>query len=198
MDQNTPQNIQNTESTPDMKTLTCKVGKIIFHNEKNKYTVMSVTRDDGRHFRLLGNIDSVKENDTLKAVGSWIKDEKYGWQFKAESIEILSAETERDDGEYIECKICEVRVLKAETGFASANAECSDNSTVKLSGRLANIVVGSMIKVYGKWTHDERFGDEFHISKWEYQKEANSPILQKKSFHNLIRQVLLFPIRLQL
>ena len=133
MDQNTPQNIQNTESAPDMKTLTCKVGKIIFHTEKNKYTVMSFTRDDGRHFRLLGNIDSVKENDTLKAVGSWIKDEKYGWQFKAESIEILSAETERDDGEYIECKICEVRVLKAETGFASANAECSDNSTVKLS-----------------------------------------------------------------
>ena len=150
MDQNSPNPIHNTESALDMKPLTCKVDKIIFHNEKNTYTVMSVTRDDGRKYRLLGNIDSVKENDILKAIGSWIKDEKYGWQFKAESIEILSAEAERGELECIECKICEVRVLKAETGFASAKAECSDKRTVKLSGRLANICVGSMIRAYGK------------------------------------------------
>lgn len=74
MDQNSPNPIQNTELAPDMKTLICKVDKIIFHNEKNKYTVMSVMRDDGRHFRLLGNIDSVKENDALMATGSWNKD----------------------------------------------------------------------------------------------------------------------------
>ena len=174
MDQNTPQNIQNTESAPDMKTLTCKVEKIVFRNEKNKYTVMSVTRDDGRQYRLLGTIDSVKENDTLKATGSWNKDEKYGWQFKAETIEILSADAERDDREYLECKICEVRVLKAETGFASAKAVCSDNRMVRLSGRLANVGVGSIIRAYGKWMHNERFGDEFHVSKWEYQKESES------------------------
>ena len=41
MDQNSPNPIQNTESAPDMKTLTCKVDKVFFHNEKNKYTVMS-------------------------------------------------------------------------------------------------------------------------------------------------------------
>ena len=185
MDQNTPQNIHNTESTPDMKTLTCKVEKIVFHNERNKYTVMSVMRNDGRHFRLLGNIDSVKENDTLKAVGSWIKDEKYGWQFKAESIEILSVDAERDDREYIECKICEVRVLKAETGFASAKAECPDNSTVKLSGRLANVGVDSIIKAYGKWMHNERFGDEFHVSKWDYQKESESANPAEEEFPQL-------------
>ena len=162
MDQNTPQNIQNTESAPDMKTLTCKVDKVIFHNEKNKYTVMSVTRCDGRQYRLLGNIDSVKENDTLKATGSWIKDEKYGWQFKAKSIEILSADAERDDREYIECKICEVRVLKAETG----TTRDSGTSSTHRSGNI--------------------------------RKKANLPIQQKKSFHKLIRLILLFPIRLQL
>ena len=193
MGQNTPQNIQNTESAPDMKTLTCKVDKVIFHNEKNKYTVMSVTRCDGRQYRLLGNIDSVKENDTLKATGSWIKDEKYGWQFKAKSIEILSADAERDDREYIECKICEVRVLKAETGFASAKAECPDNSTVKLSGRLANVGVGSIIKAYGKWTHDERFGDEFHVSRWEYQKESESANPAEEEFSQLDSSDLVIP-----
>ena len=185
MDQNTPQNIQNTESTPDMKTLTCKVEKIVFHNEKNKYTVMSVMRDDGRHFHLLGNIDSVKENDALMATGSWNKDEKYGWQFKAETIEILSADDELDEREYIECKICEVRVLKAESGFASAKAECSDDSTVRLSGRLANVSVGSMIRAYGKWTHDEKYGDEFHVSKWEYQKEGESANPAEEEFPQL-------------
>ena len=185
MDQNTPQNIQNTESAPDMKTLTCKVDKIVFRNEKNKYTVMSVTRSDGRQYRLLGNIDSVKENDTLKATGSWNKDEKYGWQFKAETIEILSADAERDDREYIECKICEVRVLKVETGFASVKAECPDNSTVKLSGRLANVGVGSIIRAYGKWMHNERFGDEFHVSKWEYQKESESANPAEEEFSQI-------------
>ena len=193
MDQNTPQNIQNTESPPDMKTLTCKVEKIIFHNEKNKYTVMSDTRSDGRQYRLLGYIDSVKENDTLKATGSWIKDEKYGWQFKAESIEILSVDAERDDREYIECKICEVRVLKAETGFASAKAECPDNSTVKLSGRLANVGVDSIIKAYGKWTHDEKYGDEFHVSKWEYQKEGESANPAEEEFSQIDSSDLVIP-----
>ncbi len=194
MDQNTPQNIQNTESAPDMNTLTCKVEKIVFRNENNKYTVMSVIRDDGRHFRLLGNIDSVKENDALKATGSWNKDEKYGWQFKAETIEILSADAERDDREYLECKICEVRVLKAETGFASAKAKCPDNSTVKLSGRLANVGVGSIIRAYGKWMHNENIT----YRSGNIRKKANPPIWQKKSFHKLIRLILLFPIRLQL
>jgi hypothetical protein len=60
-----------------MKTLTCKVDKIFFHNVKNKYTVMSVLGNDGQHYRVLGNIDKVKENNTLNAIGSWIKDEKY-------------------------------------------------------------------------------------------------------------------------
>ena len=193
MNQNTPQNIQNTESTPDMKTLTCKVEKIVFHNERNKYTVMSVMRNDGRHFRLLGNIDSVKENDTLKAVGSWIKDEKYGWQFKAETIEILSADDELDEREYIECKICEVRVLKAESGFASAKAECSDDSTVRLSGRLANVSVGSMIRAYGKRTHDEKYGDEFHVSKWEYQKEGESANPAEEEFSQIDSSDLVIP-----
>ena len=193
MDQNTPQNIQNTESAPDMNTLTCKVEKIVFRNENNKYTVMSVIRDDGRHFRLLGNIDSVKENDALKATGSWNKDEKYGWQFKAETIEILSADAERDDREYLECKICEVRVLKAETGFASAKAKCPDNSTVKLSGRLANVGVGSIIRAYGKWMHNERFGDEYHVSKWEYQKESESAYLAEEEFSQIDSSDLVIP-----
>ena len=193
MDQNSPSPIQNTELAPDMKTLTCKVDKIVFRNEKNKYTVMSVMRDDGRQYRLLGNIDSVKENDTLKATGSWNKDEKYGWQFKAESIEVLSAGTQRDEREYIECKICEVRVLKAETGFASAKAECPDNSTVKLSGRLANVGVGSMIRAYGKWTHDEKYGDEFHVSKWEYQKEGESANLEEEEFSQIDSSDLVIP-----
>jgi hypothetical protein len=176
-----------------MKTLTCKVEKIVFHNERNKYTVMSVMRNDGRHFRLLGNIDSVKENDTLKAVGSWIKDEKYGWQFKAETIEILSADDELDEREYIECKICEVRVLKAESGFASAKAECSDDSTVRLSGRLANVSVGSMIRAYGKRTHDEKYGDEFHVSKWEYQKEGESANPAEEEFSQIDSSDLVIP-----
>ena len=193
MDQNSPSPIQNTELAPDMKTLTCKVDKIVFRNEKNKYTVMSVMRDDGRQYRLLGNIDSVKENDNLKATGSWNKDEKYGWQFKAETIEILSADAERDDREYIECKICEVRVLKAETGFASAKAECPDNSTVKLSGRLANVGVGSIIRAYGKWMHNERFGDEFHASKWEYQKESESANPAEEEFSQIDSSDLVIP-----
>lgn len=171
MNQELPKHLQNTESASDLKMLICKVDRIIFHNENNNYTIMSVIGNDGGHHRLLGNIAEVKVNDTLKATGLWNKDEKYGWQFKAELMEIISADVECKVPEHMDCKIREVRVLKAKTGFASAKADSPEKGTIKLSGRLAKVRVGATIGVYGKWTHDERYGDEFQVSHWEYKKE---------------------------
>ncbi len=56
---------------------------------------------------------------------------------------------------------------------------------MKLSGRLANVGVGSIIRAYGKWMHNERFGDEYHVSKWEYQKESESANPAEEEFSQI-------------
>ena len=148
-------------------TIVCKVNKVIFHDDKTGRTIMSVNQADGSNGRVLGKIKSVDANWVLKGTGLWKKDAKYGWQFEADSLQVVSTDPMNEESEYLECVVREVRVLKAESGFASAKADGNDGSSLKLSGRLAKVRQGSTIGVYGKLKHDERYGDEFVVSLWE-------------------------------
>ncbi len=77
--------VQN-ENQNNKKTITGTVEKVIFQDKKSGRSILSVIREDGKPARLIGSISDVEKGDTITAVGSWTKDEKYGWQFIVESI----------------------------------------------------------------------------------------------------------------
>lgn len=75
------------QSQHNMKTIFCTVNKVIFHDQKSGKAILNAIRDNGKSCRLLGKIQNVAEGTILEAMGVWEQDEKYGWQFVAESIQ---------------------------------------------------------------------------------------------------------------
>lgn len=70
-----------------MKTIICTVNKVIFHDQKSGKAILNAIRDNGKSCRLLGKVQTVAEGSVLEATGVWEQDDKYGWQFVAESIQ---------------------------------------------------------------------------------------------------------------
>lgn len=161
-------NMNDSKEAKQLKCIVCQVEKIIFRDGNTGRTIMSVIQNDGKRTRLLGKTSKVDVNYVLKATGSWSKDEKYGWQFNAEFIQVVSADPLTDDSEYRICNVKSVKVIKEETGFSIVSAEDVDANRIKLSGRLAKVRQGATIGVYGNWKHDDKYGDELQVSTWEY------------------------------
>lgn len=174
------------KETKQLKHIVCQVEKILFRDDNTGRIIMSVVKNDGKHTRLLGKTSKVVVGSVLKATGSWSKDEKYGWQFNAEFIQVVSANPQADESEYLECNVKSIKVIKAETGFSIATVEGADgssislkqNSNIKLSGRLAKVRQGVRIGVYGKWKHDDRYGEELQVSAWEYTQNGEDNALK--------------------
>ena len=77
------------------------IEKIVFHDQKSGRVILSVMRDDDKPCRIIGKANcAIELNSTIKAVGLWKKDVKYGWQFMTESIDALSDDDylPKDDG----------------------------------------------------------------------------------------------------
>lgn len=74
-------------SLHNMKTIVCTVNKVIFHDQKSGKAILNAIRDNGKSCRLLGKVQTIAEGTVLEAIGVWEQDEKYGWQFVAESIQ---------------------------------------------------------------------------------------------------------------
>lgn len=72
------------------KSITGKIGKVIFLDTKSGRSILSVIQENGRPCCVIGNITGIEKDSCITATGSWKKDEKYGWQFMAESIEAVS------------------------------------------------------------------------------------------------------------
>ncbi len=70
-----------------MKTIVCTVNKVIFHDQKSGKAILNAIRDNGKSCRLLCKTSTVTEGTVLEATGVWEQDERYGWQFVAESIQ---------------------------------------------------------------------------------------------------------------
>ena len=160
--------MSDPKETIQQKYILCKVEKIIYRDEKTDRTIMAVIQNDGKYTRLLGKTNKADVGGVLKATGSWSKDEKYGWQFNAEFIQVVSADPLTDESEYRICNVKSVKVIKEETGFSIVSAEDVDANRIKLSGRLAKMRQGATIGVYGNWKHDDKYGDELQVSTWEY------------------------------
>ena len=74
----------------DNKTIVGRIDKVIFLDSKSGRTILSVIREDGKICRVIGNVNGIEKDSAISANGTWKKDEKYGWQFIADSIEQIS------------------------------------------------------------------------------------------------------------
>lgn len=68
------------------KTITGNVDRVVFHDQDSGRVILSIVREDSKSARIIGKVDRVEKGDTITAEGFWRKDEKYGWQFMAETI----------------------------------------------------------------------------------------------------------------
>lgn len=77
------------DSQNSKKTIIGKIEKVIFLDTKSGRSIVSVLQEDGKSCRVIGNINGIEKDSKISAKGSWRKDERYGWQFLAESIEMV-------------------------------------------------------------------------------------------------------------
>ena len=66
--------------------LTGSVEHIIYHNEKNQYTVLEMLGAD-ELITVVGTFPYISEGEELKIYGNWTSHPSFGVQFKAEAFE---------------------------------------------------------------------------------------------------------------
>lgn len=69
-----------------MELLSGQVKKVIYTNDENAYTVLSVAMPDGEEEILVGYIPFVSIGENIEAQGSYKNHKQYGRQFFAETI----------------------------------------------------------------------------------------------------------------
>lgn len=168
----------NHPSAP-RKTIVMTLDKLIFRSEDSDAVIFSGKDDSGKIRQVVGTLANPKVGSIVKASGIWKHHEKYGWQFKAAEVSILSADPSTDTREGLQCKVTFVKELKAETGFCSASGLMEDGSKVRLSGRLRNMSPGSEVFALGEWHEDAQFGKEYRVRQWEYSRAQRPGALQR-------------------
>ncbi len=78
-----------------MKTETIEgaVDRIVYSNEENAWTVVRLAVRGRGEVTAVGNLLGVQPGESLRLKGSWVKDRKWGKQFKAESYMTVKPET---------------------------------------------------------------------------------------------------------
>lgn len=78
------ENVTNTDKT----SIVCRVKKVVFHNEQNGYSVLSVISDaEDAPFSICGILNGVSEGVVLHCQGEWKDHVMYGRQFIVDSWE---------------------------------------------------------------------------------------------------------------
>lgn len=78
------------------------IDSIIFRNEENGYTVCRVKVDGQPHpATLVGQCSAMWVGENVKADGGWIRDKKFGYQFKAENITCIAPTSARGIQRYL-------------------------------------------------------------------------------------------------
>ncbi|MCY4100001.1 MAG: hypothetical protein OXF46_03685, partial [Rhodobacteraceae bacterium] len=77
------------KSTDDQEIVSGTVKRIVFNNPENGYHILRVTLDRGQfESTVVGvGLGTIEAGTHITAYGKWIKDPKYGKQFKAKSIQ---------------------------------------------------------------------------------------------------------------
>ena len=79
----------------EIEVLSCTVKSVIFSNEENGYTVLSVTDTDGEEQKMTGTFPYAWPGEEITAYGHWAMHGSYGRQFEAESAERSTPGDER-------------------------------------------------------------------------------------------------------
>lgn len=82
------------EHEDEIDILNCTVRSVIFSNEENGYTVLSVTDTNGEEQRVTGTFPFAWPGESITAYGHWGTHATYGRQFEAESSERGTPEDE--------------------------------------------------------------------------------------------------------
>ncbi|MCF0145038.1 MAG: ATP-dependent RecD-like DNA helicase [Eubacterium sp.] len=61
---------------------------IIYHNQENGYTVLSLSGEGGEDTTLVGNFSVVNEGEYIEAEGEWLLHPTYGQQFRADHARV--------------------------------------------------------------------------------------------------------------
>ena len=79
----------------EIEVLSCTVKSVIYSNEENGYTVLSVTDTDGEEQKMTGTFPYAWPGEEITAYGHWGMHGSYGRQFEAESAERSTPGDER-------------------------------------------------------------------------------------------------------
>ena len=93
--------VQEVTSEEEIEVLSCTVRSVIFSNEENGYTVLSVTDTDGEEQKMTGTFPYAWPGESITAYGHWTVHGTYGRQFEAESSERSTPEDERSLFSYL-------------------------------------------------------------------------------------------------
>ena len=70
------------------------VGRVVFRNQDNAYTVAQMFPDHGGVFTAVGTLPEVYQDMRLRLEGQWTTHARYGQQFKVKTYEIVPPDTE--------------------------------------------------------------------------------------------------------
>lgn len=74
-------------SAKEPETLWGSVDEVVYHNEENDYTVLSLITKEGHLVTAVGKIAYVAEGEDVTLYGNWVKHAEYGEQFAFENYE---------------------------------------------------------------------------------------------------------------
>ncbi|MBQ9856180.1 MAG: ATP-dependent RecD-like DNA helicase [Clostridia bacterium] len=77
------------------------IDEIVFRNESNGYTVLSLKPDKGRAFTVVGTFPMINNGERIYIEGEWTEHRDYGKQLKASSFEILKPTTKSGIERYL-------------------------------------------------------------------------------------------------
>lgn len=119
-----------------METLKGTVDHIIFHNDKNGYTVADFDVD-GQLVTVVGNFEELKEGEFLKLTGFWKEHQSYGEQFQIESYALDLPTSEEGIIRYLSSGLLpgigEKTAIEIVNHFGSDTLDILDNHPDRLS-----------------------------------------------------------------
>lgn len=161
------------------RSILLEVERIIFRSPDNGTVILSGRLEGGKTRQVIGSMPAPAAGSIVKASGFWKRHDRYGWQFKAEDLEVMCPDPQRDDREGLQCRIASVRILREDTGFCRASGIAPDGTKVSLSGRLRNMKRDTDIFALGQWHEDGRYGREFRVRQWEYHRDERPGFLRR-------------------
>lgn len=99
------------------------VQSLIFQNEDNGYTVLSLLTEDGELVTVVGCIPCAAPGEGMTVTGVWTNHPSYGPQFAAESVERRMPRTEEEIVSYLSSGILKGMAPPRPSGWQTASGQ---------------------------------------------------------------------------